>query len=247
MQFPGLPGQEHPPMPATMKQVAAQLDQWRGMLPAYLRWSDGPSGATAIHANSNMANDQHTTIPVPQVIFNSTAGDMFSQPTPQPAFLFTSDLDAPPQRPYPYAIDIQAALLRTRYYWARHLVHRPYLYKALHHPEHMTRDDAAGAAECLRACLKWPITMVPTSRNKRLVPCLFFWSQNLLGVLVILHLSQSVPLLVRIRTSLCGDNFEVEANETASLCIDWIRDLRMMDPTAGWCWDIVKTIYRIDD
>jgi hypothetical protein len=66
--------------------------------------------------------------------------------------LFTADIDSAPVH-YPYVYDIQVALLRTRYYYAMHMVYRPFVYKALHFPEHMTFEDAQGAAECLRVCI----------------------------------------------------------------------------------------------
>jgi hypothetical protein len=63
--------------------------------------------------------------------------------------LFTTDLNSEPVH-YPYAYDIQVALLRTRYYYAKYMVHRPFVYKALHFPEQTTQEDAQGVAECLR-------------------------------------------------------------------------------------------------
>jgi hypothetical protein len=66
--------------------------------------------------------------------------------------LFTTDLDSEPVQ-YPYVYDIQVALLRTRYYYAKYMVYRPFVYKALHFPEQMTEEDAEGVAECLRVRL----------------------------------------------------------------------------------------------
>jgi hypothetical protein len=159
--------------------------------------------------------------------------------------MFSTDLDNIPIA-YPYALDIQVALLRTRYYYAKYLIHRPFVYKALHHPESVTREDAEGAAECLKACLKWPVAMSPTCTHKRLVPCLYFWTQNVLGILIVLHLSQQVPVLLRIRQTLCGERFELEAGETVGLYIDWIRDLKETDKAAAWAWEIVKGVYGVE-
>jgi hypothetical protein len=63
--------------------------------------------------------------------------------------LFSIDQNKEPIR-YPYFYDIQVALLRTRYYQAKYMIYRPFVYKALHFPEQMTQEDAEGAAECLR-------------------------------------------------------------------------------------------------
>jgi hypothetical protein len=62
--------------------------------------------------------------------------------------LFTTDLDTGPVL-YAYAYDIQVALLRTGYYYAKYMVHRPYVYKALHYPDQMGPLDNQGVAECL--------------------------------------------------------------------------------------------------
>jgi hypothetical protein len=161
--------------------------------------------------------------------------------------MFTTDLDAAPT-PYPYAYDIQVALLRTRYYYTKYLLHRPFLHKALHHPDSMTADDAAGAAACLRAALKWPVTMSPTCTRKRLIPCLYFWTQNVLGVLLILHVASTDPMLQRIvRGGLCGETWEMDASETVGLYIDWLRDLKEADPAAGFGWQVVRAVYGLEE
>ncbi|KAI0172277.1 hypothetical protein GGR52DRAFT_462053 [Hypoxylon sp. FL1284] len=222
---------ESPISPAAimMKQMAEQLDQWRGLLPVYLRWEEESYGTFSSPSEELYEDQTMYPPPVPDLHTN---------------FMFTADLDTPPVN-YPYAVDIHAASLRTRYYYVKYLVHRPFVFKALHHPNEVTQDDAEGVAECLKAMLKWPITMSPTCFHKRLIPCLFFWTQNLLGILLILHLTQQVPILVRIRTSLMGNRFDQDANETAMLCIDWIRDLKDTDATALWCWEILKGVYPL--
>ncbi|KAI0110084.1 hypothetical protein F4814DRAFT_389887 [Daldinia grandis] len=224
---------ETPITPAAMmmKQMAEQLDQWRGLLPVYLRWEEENPGAFSNPAEEMYGDQSMYPPPVPDLHTN---------------FMFSADLDNPPVT-YPYAVDIQTASLRTRYYYVKYLIYRPFIFKALHHPEQVTRDDAEGIVECLKAMLKWPIAMSPTCFHKRLIPCLFFWSQNLLGILLILHLTQQVPILIRIRASLMGTKFDQDANETAVLCIDWIRDLKDTDATALWCWEILKGIYSLGD
>jgi len=160
--------------------------------------------------------------------------------------MFTTDLDTPPAR-YPYGFDIQVALLRSRYYYTKYLIHRPVMYKALHAPDAVTHDDAATVAACLRACLRWPIAMSPTCKNKRLIPCTFFFSQNFLGILILLHLSTTVPILRHIRSTICGERFDLDARETVGLYIDWLRDLRDVDSAARWNWEVVKAIYQLDE
>lgn len=229
--IPGTPAHSPPSVSVTIKPLVLQLDQWRGsLLPVHLRWHEGDPGA--------FPNPSHEVYGPAYPPAAASHGHN--------AFMFTTDLDNEPVS-YPYALDIQVAMLRTRYYYIKYLIHRPFLYKALHYPDQIVREDAEGAAECLKACLKWPVIMSPTCTHKRLVPCLFFWTQNLLGTLVILHLSQQVPILTRIRSTMCGDRFEIDASETVALAIDWIRDLKSIDPAARWAWVIVKTMYHLDD
>lgn len=166
--------------------------------------------------------------------------------TPVTSVTFTPDLNSHPVA-YPYAMDIQVALLRTRYYTTRLLLYRPFLYKALHHPEQMNNEDADGVANCLNTCLMWPIIMSPACTRKLLIPCLFFWTQNILGALVILYLSEQVPILARIRASgICGTNFEADARETVRLGLEWIDDLRVVDREAEWAWGVAKGIFGLD-
>ncbi|ROT39814.1 hypothetical protein SODALDRAFT_274260 [Sodiomyces alkalinus F11] len=212
----------------TVKQLAHQLEQWRGMLPEYLRWDD--TRATAFSA------------PVPDLF--SPAPGMY--PPPPIHDMFTPDLSRPPV-PHPYATDIQVALLRTRYYYTKYLIYRPFVYKALHHANMIDTEDAKGVAECFKACLKWPIIMSPTCYRKRLIPCLFFWIHNLLGVLILLHLSQRVPILSNIRSQFCDESFDLDATQTVNLCIDWIRDLKSVDPAAEWSWNVLRSLYHLDD
>jgi hypothetical protein len=136
--------------------------------------------------------------------------------------------------------------LRTRYYYAKYIVHRPFVYKALHFPDQMTQEDAQGVAECLRSCLKWPLTLSPASRHKRLIPYLFCWSQNFLGILLVIHMTRHSPMLRDIRAQLCGPRFEAEIDQSVELMLDWIRDLKSSDPIALWCWKILQGVYHID-
>jgi hypothetical protein len=220
--------------PSSLKQLASQLTQWRGMLPRDLQWAeDNPASFPTLQpmvlGGCNPRLDPNLS--------------PFQENSGLP--LFTTDLDSEPVH-YPYAYDIQVALLRTRYYYAKYMVYRPLVYKALHFPEQMTHEDAEGVEECLRSCLKWPIALSPASRRKRLVPYLFCWSQNFLGILLILHMTRHNPMLQDIRAQLCGPRFEAEAEQAVQLMLDWIRDLKSSDPIAMWCWKILQGIYHLD-
>ncbi|KAM0329956.1 hypothetical protein ACHAQA_004123 [Verticillium albo-atrum] len=212
----------------TINHLAAQLVQWRNLLPTALRWED--IDALTFMAPSNNHYAQGSNLYPPALVRT----------------MFTADMSSP-LPPYLYATDVQVAMLRTRYYYTKSLIYRPAVYKALHHPNMLSTDDAEAVAECLKACLKWPIIMSPTCHRKRLIPCLFFWTQNVLGVLIILHLSQQVPVLTSIRTRFCGTNFDMEASETVNMCIAWIRDLKDADGTAEWCWGVLQGLYHLSD
>ncbi|KAK4103041.1 hypothetical protein N658DRAFT_422348 [Parathielavia hyrcaniae] len=240
--------------PGTIRQLALQLEQWRGMLPAHLRWHESPPGALPRSTTDLYSTPSKT--PVTPAVPAATGGAHPPAaapvvPVPVPVtisspLMFTTDLDAPPPR-YPYVVDVQVALLRSKYYYTKYMIHRPFLYKALHHPDTLARDDAVGVAECLRSCLLWPVAMSPTCRHKRLVPCSFFFTQNFFGILVLLHLSGTVPMLRRIRNTLCGENFERDAAETVALYLDWLRDLKAVDPGTEWHWEVIRTLYGLDE
>jgi hypothetical protein len=98
------------------------------------------------------AEDNPASFPTPQSVniggYNQPLDpDLSPRHTGVP--LFSTDLDRDPVH-YPYGYDVQVALLRTRYYYAKYMVYRPFIYKALHFPEQMTQVDAEGVAECLR-------------------------------------------------------------------------------------------------
>lgn len=124
------------PSASSLNQLASQLSQWRSMLPRDLQW----------------AEDDPASFPSPQASggYNPPLDPTLSPQRSRPTVpLFTTNLDSDPVH-YPYVYDIQVALLRTRYYYARYMVYRPFVYKALHFPEQMTQEDAQGVAECLR-------------------------------------------------------------------------------------------------
>lgn len=201
-----------------VKNLANQAEHWRTMLPPPLRWRENQPGE---FPNPSLYSDIHSS----SVFATGSSLDVPPPALSSPSgFMFTTDLDVAPVT-YPYNLDIMTAVLRSRFYG----------------------EEAEGAAECLRACLKWPVSMSPTCSHKRLIPCLFFWTQNMLGILILLHLSHSTPMLSRIRSTLCGESFELEASETVGLYLDWLRDLKSVDAAARWAWAIVRAIYNLEE
>ena len=249
------------PTASALKQLASQLDQWRGMLPPDLQWPEDDPTAFPI---SLLHNDHHC---------NQKLRPNLSPHRPQyEGHIFTTDPHGPPAY-YLYKSDIQVALLRAIYYLAKYTLHRPFIYKALHFPEQMTQEDAETVAECLCvcillsftwcfpllhvlkkknakgtwSCLKCPLALAPIFRQKRLIPFLFCWSQNFLGILLIIHLTNHSPMLQGITAQLCGERFETEVGQSVDLMLDWIRDLKNNNLGALWYWKVLQGIYHIEE
>jgi hypothetical protein len=122
----------------TLKQLATQLSEWRGMLPRDLQWAeDDPASFPGLQQADSGDFDQ------------ALDPDSSSHQAQSSMPLFSIDQNKEPFQ-HPYFYDIQVALLRTRYYQAKYMIYRPLVYKALHFPEQMTQEDAEGVAECLR-------------------------------------------------------------------------------------------------
>ncbi|KIN04082.1 hypothetical protein OIDMADRAFT_118497, partial [Oidiodendron maius Zn] len=219
---------------STIKQLSAKLAQWRGLLPNELQWSDNNPTSFPTLQPTNPDSFNQSLDPILSLSVNNSG-----------VAIFTADLDSEPEF-YPYIYDIQVALLRTRYYYTKYMVHQPFVYKALQFSEQFTEDDARGVAECLQSCIKWPIVHSPVSRRKRLVPYLFGWSQTFLSILLMLQLTLHNPLLRDIRAQFCGPVFEAEISQTIELMIDWIRDLKGYDSIAMWCWNVLQCVYELE-
>ncbi|APA06756.1 hypothetical protein sscle_02g015260 [Sclerotinia sclerotiorum 1980 UF-70] len=184
-----------------VQQLASQLTQWRGLLPSAIQWDeDDPASFPSVQTLDQQTRniDPNLTSPASQ--------------DPRSA-LFSTNIDEEPTR-YPYAYDIQVAVLRTRFYYAKYMVYRPFVYKVLHFPELVTPEDAQNVAECLRSCLLWPILLSPPSRSKRLIPYLFTWSQIFLSILLIVHLSKHNAMLKDICENMCGERYHEEIDNT---------------------------------
>ncbi|KAK5162475.1 hypothetical protein LTR04_003649 [Oleoguttula sp. CCFEE 6159] len=195
-----------------IKELARQLESWRNLLPHALQWSDSEK----YDFPSFGSNSRRPTEP-----------------------LFAPDQGAVPIN-HKYNLDTVTAQLRTRFYYARFMIYRPFVYKALHFAELMTADDVECTALCIESACCWPLAMPPTKNKKRLVPYLFAWTQNFLGILLILRMSTENPCLRQI----CEERVNRDEMETAAgLMLDWIRDIRQVDGIAEWSWKILEPLY----
>ncbi|TKA51528.1 hypothetical protein B0A49_12065, partial [Cryomyces minteri] len=184
-----------------IKELARQLESWRNLLPHALQWSDsGKYDFPAFGSNSRRPTEP----------------------------LFAPDQGEVPIN-HKYNLDTVTAQLRTRFYYARFMIYRPFVYKALHFAELMTADDVECTVLCIESACCWPLAMAPTKNKKRLVPYLFAWTQNFLGILLILRMSTENPCLRQI----CEERVNRDEMETAAgLMLDWIRDIRQVDGIA---------------
>lgn len=166
----------------SLKQLASRLAQWRHMLPPELQWTeDDPTSFPSPQMSS----------PYNQMLDPQLSPQQQSHLAPQRPPLFSADLDDEPAH-YPYLYDIHVALLRTRYYYAKYMIYRPFVYKALHFPEMMTNEDIDGAAECLRVFFSLPplshitLTMIIVDLSKMATHSLTNLSEEKNGTLSLL-------------------------------------------------------------
>jgi hypothetical protein len=142
-----------------VEELCYQLDCWRNALPQRLQWDDG----------NRM--DFEKVEPLTTALHTS-----FFSPLRN---LGPGELD--------HNVDIAVAQLRTRFYHARFLICRPFVYKALHLPELMTADDRIKCAFAIDAACLWPLTLAPPKNKKHLVPHLFSWTQNFVAMILVLR------------------------------------------------------------
>jgi hypothetical protein len=146
---------------------SSQLESWRFLLPQPLQWRD---------------ND----------MFEFPASDSTSR---RPQETFFSQTQGQVLIDHMYNLDIAIAQLRTRFYYARFVIYRPFVYKALHSPQHMTKEDVDCCALAIQSTCLWPLTMVPPKDKKRVVPHQFTWTQNIVSVLLILRITREEGML----------------------------------------------------
>ncbi|KAF2497843.1 hypothetical protein BU16DRAFT_326546 [Lophium mytilinum] len=197
-----------------INELKTQLDDWRHALPVALQWHDADRFAYPNHSGSRGVPGAQ------QVLFRFDQGSAES---------WRGNI-----------LDIITAQLRSRYYYAEFMVYRAFVFKALHHPNSMTHEDKEMAARCLKSALLWPISMWPCKNRKRLVPVLFAWTQNFIGVLLVLRMLTVNECLHDIMEHYL-DQGEVE--QTVMLLLDWMRDVKQIDGIADWSWTFLEKLY----
>ncbi|KAK4546665.1 hypothetical protein LTR36_001883 [Oleoguttula mirabilis] len=202
-----------PPV-AVIREMVRQLDSWRALLPRPLQWSD---------------NDK----------FDFPAADHTNRRPNEALFSFDQ---GPVPIGHKYNLDVVTAQLRTRFYYARFMMYRPFVYKALHFPELMTEDDRNCCALAIKSACMWPLAMSPPKNKKRLVPHLFAWTQNFMGILLIMSMCTANECLRRIIDEGGVVGWE-EIDRTIHLMLEWVRDAKQVDGIAEWSWSILEPLY----
>lgn len=130
-----------------LANLEGKLQQWRDMLPKPLQW---PEDDPTVYPDEVHAKFQHKLDP--ELLEDANPPKLFTAQRPE---------NCRPPRLFPFVYDIQVALLRTRYYYAKYMVYRPYVYKALHFPKLLTLQDKVAVATCLRVRISFLCLVEP--------------------------------------------------------------------------------------
>ncbi|KAF9635733.1 hypothetical protein BFW01_g6628 [Lasiodiplodia theobromae] len=205
-------GYDGPPT-HVIRELSRQLESWRSRLPPSLQWADEPSECRFNYSDPDSSKGTRSFTP------NSTR--------------------TPPGEPI--SLDLAIAHLRSRYYYTRFILYRPFVYKVLHWPALTTNEDRQLAGLCIKSTLMWPIALAPPKDRKRLVPYLFVWTQNFISILLVLRVTTVSSILADVcRRTI--DNTELML--TVQCLLEWLADVRTIDGTAMWSWKILDPLFR---
>lgn len=135
---------------------------------------------------------------------------------------------------------ILVAELRARFYYAKFLLGRPFIFKALHFPETMKERETEYCASAIEAGCLWPAALAPVRSKKRLLPHLFTWTQNFIAILSILWISRSNECLRQICTEWLDDS---KLEGVLMEMMHWLRDVRQIDGIAEWGWQFLHPLF----
>ncbi|KAH0436829.1 hypothetical protein CcaCcLH18_04155 [Colletotrichum camelliae] len=233
-------------------QLQSQLNEWQEQLMEGLQWNTNQT-ITPIPFPGQFTAPYPAPYPTPgEERMEGVMSSIGSVYFPSNQFMAQQQIATgvlPTQSASPTAI--LQALLRTRLSYLRCLLYRPYIYRVVH-SDKLSSQDLVGAEEYLRECVCWPIIMVPICHSKRLLHGLYFWSHNLMGILIILRLAITHPRLQAVCLSIGKKDKEefkrpgawnAQARQTIFLCIQWFKSLVDIDGDARWCWSIIQGIY----
>jgi hypothetical protein len=197
--------EDHQELPLyPIEELCRQLDCWRDALPQGLKWDDNA-----------------------QVEYTSTASETSGEPW---------DFFGQLRNLEPYdahrGLDLILAHLRARYYHARLLLYRLFLYKALHKPRHMTDNDRERCVLAFRTACFWPSCLMPLNDRKHLLPQLFSWTQSSLSLTLLLRACCLFGSLEDIGSN--GGEMRARLERSVDLIIAWLEGVRHEDGVADW-------------
>jgi hypothetical protein len=196
-----------------IEELARQLESWRALLPRPLQWSDNDRTEFPDVSLTGRQDNRLAPLNIDQGSIPNNHRDN---------------------------LDIITAQLRTQFHYARFVIYRPFVYKALHFPELMTEEDQICCALAIQSVCFWPLTLAPAKNKKRLVPYLFTWTQNFVGILLILRMTTESECLKKI----CNERLvQEDLEQTTKLMLEWIQDIKQVDGIAEWSWKILGPLY----
>lgn len=129
--------------------------------------------------------------------------------------------------------------LRTRFHYARSMLYRPFVYKALHTPEKMTNLDIEFCAFAIHSSCAWPLTIAAVKSQKRLFPHLFSWTRISVETLLLLRITLEDNCLREI----CYDQGRRREISAAMLTLQqWLNDIQQLDGVAEWACIMMENI-----
>ncbi len=132
------------------------------------------------------------------------------------------------------------AQIRSRYYHARFVLLRPFLYKAIHFPERIAGDEAEFCALAIKAACLWSIASPSPRDRKRLVPHLFTWTQAFLGILLLFKMVEEREVLRHACEQAVS---RAEMDHTTALLLEWLEDVAQLDGIAEWSFHILQPLF----
>ena len=161
------------------------------------------------------------------------------------------DMLQPPESDYPEdelplpkelecGMNILVAELRSRFYHARFILYRPFVFKALHFPQLMTLHDVDCYVCAVKCACSWPIAMAPAKDAKRLIPHLFTWTQSFIGVLLALWMAANDERTMQLSLEQIDRD---EMQRTMVLLRQFILDVKQIDGIADWAWRILEPLF----
>lgn len=197
-----------------IRELARQLDSWHATLPMTLRWPlTGQSESLDVFAEDEELPDGEA-----------------------PGMAYGPDVVG---SSYRQAYTIIANQLKTRFYYARFMLYRGYIYKTLHTPEKMSATDADYCGIALRMACEMPNALQAVRDYKRLFPHLFSWTQTCLSILLIFRMTFKNRALYAI----CSENVMQETiSDATTILLDWLRDIRQLDGVAEWSYNLIMAL-----